>query len=432
MISSEIFLMQTDKICREVFELYSDNFFTGIELKTFDDNSDGGKNPLELVLVRDQLTAEMEKSGDRFYISEPFFEEGKVNYFIINYSREEKKTFEKYQLFFTKLMDELFEYFIREYQNDNTYFYNGSINNIITRDAIDSLVTEISRRCCKNDGFSLYDNINLSLKNILAELSAVTYEKQLSEGLIYFVPSAECAQFQFEFNNYEEYGNFNLKNIRLLRKLLELTSIKNGTGIISDTNFIYGIGSVKEDSEYYSVTFDDDRRWTVYEKDNELVSIRNNSLVLISNLISKREFTNYAEKVFPSLEDSDELGNMYNIIKSLVKQKKGTILVVKKDAESFIKKYQDLCIVINPVKLDEKNVEKLSSIDGAIIMDENCVCYGFGAVLDGLDTGSGNRGRGSRFNSSERFFNLYKNEDNTDLMVFILSDDGNFNFFPEL
>ena len=123
---------------------------------------------------------------------------------------------------------------------------------------------------------------------------------------------------------------------------------------------------------------------------------------------------------------------MYNIMKTLVKQEKGTILVIKHDAESFIKKYEDLCMVIDPVKLDEKNVEKLSSIDGAIIMDENCICYGFGAVLDGLDTGFGNRGRGARYNSSERFYNLYKNETDTDLMVFILSDDGNYNFFPEI
>ncbi|MBQ5999500.1 MAG: hypothetical protein IJL70_08540, partial [Treponema sp.] len=84
------------------------------------------------------------------------------------------------------------------------------------------------------------------------------------------------------------------------------------------------------------------------------------------------------------------------------------------------------------VKLDSENVRKLSSIDGAILMDENCICHGFGAVLDGLDSGCGNRARGSRFNSSERFYKLYRNEKDTDFMVFILSDDGNYNFFPPL
>ncbi len=270
------------------------------------------------------------------------------------------------------------------------------------------------------------------MRNILEELASTTYEKTSTEGLIFFTDSPDKANFQFKFKDYSEYGNFNQNNIRLIRKLLELTSVKNGIGIISDTNAIYGIGSLKEGIESFSVSFDGDRKWTLFENEDELLSIRNNNVVFVSNLISKREFTSYATKVFPEKKDSEDIATLYNILKTLVKQKKGTILVVKKDAEKLIQKYQDLCMVINPVQLDEKNVEKLSSIDGAIILNENCTCYGFGAVLDGLDTGTGNRSRGSRFNSSERFYNLYKNENNTALMVFILYDDGNYNFFPEV
>lgn len=430
MVSPEIFIMQADKICHEVFELFSDNIFSRIEIKQFENENTEVDN-FALVLQRDSLVSELENDGEKFSISESFLADGKINFFVIFYNKEEKKLFDKYETFFNKLVEQLFGYFIQEYNKDNSYFYNGSINSIIIQDSIDSLVTEISRQCCNNDDFSIYDNINLSLKNILGELSAQTYEKNITEGLIYFVASPDYADFQFQFSNYEEYGKFDLKNLKLLRKLLELTNTKNQIGIISDTNNIYGIGTVKEGYEYYSVTFDDDRKWTVCEQDNELVSIRNNSLVFTSSLISKREFTSYATKIFPDKKENDDISGMYNIIKSLVKQKKGTILVIKKDAQDFINKYQDLCIVINPVKLDEKNVEKLSSIDGAIIIDENCICYGFGAVLDGLDTGTGNRARGSRYNSSERFFNLYKNDDNTGLMVFILSDDGNYNMFPE-
>jgi len=432
MISPELFIMQADKICHEVFELFSDTFFTKIEIKQFDNESEGGEiNNLFVILKRETLYSELETAGERFSISEVFVSEGKLSFFVIHYNKEERKIFDKYQSFFSKLENNLFEYFIKEYSADNSYFYNGSINSIIVRDSIDSLVTDISRKCCNNNDFSLYDNINLSLKNILGELSTQTYEKNITEGLIYFTSSPDNADFQFEFNNYEDYGRFDLKNIKLLRKLLELTNTKNEIGIISDTNYIYGIGSIKPDRDYYCITFDGDRKWSVFEKDNELISIRNNSLIFINSIISKKAFSLYATKIFPEKKDSDDIGAMYNIMKSLIKQKKGTILVIKKNAEEFIKKYQDLCIVITPVKLDEKNVENLSSIDGAIIMDENCICYGFGAVLDGLDTGTGNRARGSRYNSSERFYNLYKNENNTDLMVFILSDDGNFNFFPE-
>lgn len=424
--------MQADKICREVFEHFSDTIFSRIEIRQFEreENTSELDNFL-LIVKRDLLVSELEKEGEKFSISEAFYSDESIYFFVIYYNNEGKKLFDKYQIFFDKIVKELFDYFVKEFYANNSYFYNGSINSIIIRDSIDALVTEISRQCCKNNDFSLYDDINLSLKNILGELSAQTYEKNTTKGVIYFTKSPENADFQFEFNNFEDYGRFNMNNLKLLRKLLELTSTKNGIGIISDTNYIYGIGSIKPDSDYYSVIFNDDRKWTVFEKENELISIRNNSLVFISSFISKREFISYASRVFPEKKDSEDIPAMYNILRGLVKQKKGTILVIKKDAGEFIKKYQDLCITINPVRLDDKNVERLSSIDGAIIMDENCICYGFGVVLDGLDTGFGNRARGSRYNSSERFFNLYKNENSTDLMVFILSDDGNFNLFPE-
>lgn len=431
MISSDIFLMQADRICHELFEQFSQNLFSAIQLKIYDMETDAEKNPYFSIITRENLIADLDKAPEKYVVSDSFIMDEKIHFFVVFFTKEEKRTFEKYQPFFEKLLQQVFKYFIKQYTEDETYFYNSSIHSILTRDAIDDFITEISRKCCKTNDFSLYDNINLSLKNILNELSSLTYEKTITEGLIFFTDSPDNVDFQFQFQNYEEYGNFDINNIRLLRKLIELTNIKTNIGIISDTNHIFGIGSIKENAEYFSVMFEADRKWTVSQNGNELISIKNNALVFASSLISKKDFINYSEKVFPSKKSSDDLSDVYNIIKSLVKQRKGTILVIKKDAQDFIKKYQDLCITIKPVQLNEKNVEKLSSIDGAIIMDDNCICYGFGTVLDGLDTGSGNRARGSRFNSSERFYNYYKNDSNTDFMVFILSDDGNFDFFPK-
>ena len=441
MVSPELFLMQAEKVCIEVFEHLSDDIFSRIELKSFSkENESENAKSFTNIIKREQISSELEKANEKFFISEAFEADDKINFFVIIFNKDQKKNIEKYFTFYEKVITQLFEYLINEYKNCNSYFYNSTANFIIIRAALDNLVTEISRKSCNDNGFSLYDNINFSLKGIINELSFLTYEKNSTEGLIYFTSSPENADFQFKFENYEDYGKFDNRNLKLLRKLLELTSKKNEIGIISDTNNIYGIGSIKDGCDFFSVSFDEDQKWTICENETELVTVRNNSLIFVNSFLSKKEFSNYVRKIFPTLIESDkygdnissgdEIGNMYSILKSLIKQGKGTILVVKKDAAEFIKKYQDLCIIIAPVKLDEKNVEKLSSIDGAIIMDEKCVCYGFGVVLDGLDTGLGNRARGSRFNSSERFYNLYKNEKNEDLMVFILSDDGNFNLFP--
>lgn len=103
-----------------------------------------------------------------------------------------------------------------------------------------------------------------------------------------------------------------------------------------------------------------------------------------------------------------------------------------KDAQKYISRYRDLAMVIEPVELNSENASKLSSIDGAVFIDQDCICYGFSVVLDGTDTGEGNRARGSRYNSSERFYNWCRTQDKAELFVFVLSDDGNFNFFPEM
>lgn len=440
--NSTIFFAQAEKICREVFERLSGNLFESIEIKQFEssyfgvDEADFTKEQSAFfsIIARDSVAEEMQAQNRNVVISNSFFDDNKINFFVITYKNRDEKKYLKYQKFFESLFSILFDFLKEKWCEGTVYFYNGSISTIIVRRAVDDLVTEISKRCCKYNDVSLYENINLSLLNVISDLSYQTYEKGETQGMIYFTNDKSNADYLFEFQNYEDYGFFLQDNLKLLRKLLELTDVKSGIGIISDTNRIYGIGSVKSGCFCHSVIFEDDHKWTLFDEENELLAMKNSSPVFVSNLMTKRDFVNYASRIFPEKADSekDEISTMYNIIKALIKQKKGTILVIMKDAEKHIHKYQDLSMIIKPVPLDERNVEKLSSIDGAIIMDENCVCYGFGVVLDGLDTGTGNRARGSRYNSSERFFNLYKNEENTGLIVFILSDDGNYNFFPEM
>lgn len=433
--NQEIFLLQADRILTEVFNQFSENFFEKIEIKQFENQFPQEQSEMQLqasafftIIARDQLLSELDDKKSVF-ISNAFTENGLIYFLVIHYNPSKDKLVQKYQTYFNYLKDTLFTFLIDEWKKDNFYFYNSSINDILIHNSINDFMTEISKKCCGYEEIALYENINLSMLNILTDLSYLTYEKINTEGLIHFTNSPLNADFQFRFDNPEDFGFFNQSNLKLLRKLLELTSIRKDIGIITDTNLIYGIGKIKPECLYYSATFEDDHKWTISKNDIELISIKDNSIQLENSRITPSEFNNYVSEIFPEISE-ENYSNMYNIIKTLIKQQKGTILVVMKDAQKYIDRYRDLAILIDPVKLDEKNVEKLSSIDGAIIMDENCICYGFGVVLDGIDTGSGNRARGSRYNSSERFYNYCKSENNSDLFVFILSDDGNYNFFP--
>lgn len=435
--NKDIFLLQANKITKEVLDYFSEDLFIKTEIKEFDNqvplntqDSELQASAFFLIIARDQLQEELEKNKETAFISNALFEDNKILFFLIHFDSKKERLIQKYQTFSDYLQAALFDFLQEEWKKEHFYFYNSSISGIIVHNAIENMITEVSKKCCGYEEIALYENINLSLLNILSELSYTTYEKSNSEGLIYFTNNISNVDFQFKFDNFEDFGFFSQNNMKLIRKLLELSSVKKGLGIITDTNRIYGIGSIKPGYMNYNVSFEDDHKWILSKDDVELLTMKDNSVLFANSRLTSSNFNNYISNIFPQLEDTDISSDIFAIIKTLIKQQKGTILVVMKDAEKYINRYRDLAMLIEPVKLDEKNVEKLSSIDGAIIMDENCICYGFGVVLDGIDTGSGNRGRGSRYNSSERFYNYCKNENNADLFIFILSDDGNYNFFP--
>lgn len=439
--NKSFFLMQAEKIVREVFDQVAEGLFERIDVKEYENqlvSEQSGENlqasAFYSIIAKDLLVKELEDEKESAFISNALPDSDSVNFLVIYYDSKKERLVQKYHDFCDCLKDALFDFLFEEWKKENFYFYNSSLSDIIIHGAINDLVTSVSKQCCGYAEIALYENINLSMLNILTELSYLTYEKSNAEGLIYFTNDVQNVDFQFKFDNYEDVDYFSIANLKLIRKLLELTSIKKGFGIISDTNRIYGVGKIKEGCMNYSVSFDEDHKWVLYKDDDELLSMKDNTLMFANARLNSSDFKSYVSEIFPEIdvENSENASEMLGIIKSLIKQQKGTILVVMKDAKKYIDRYRDLALLIEPVKLDEKNVEKLSSIDGAIIMDENCVCYGFGVVLDGKATGFGNRARGSRYNSSERFYNYCRNEDGAELFVFILSDDGNYNFFPDI
>lgn len=62
-------------------------------------------------------------------------------------------------------------------------------------------------------------------------------------------------------------------------------------------------------------------------------------------------------------------------------------------------------IKVKPFSLVDhfKSVNPISSIDGAIIIDEDGICYAIGVILDGKAYNVGDTSRGARYNSAITF-----------------------------
>lgn len=82
------------------------------------------------------------------------------------------------------------------------------------------------------------------------------------------------------------------------------------------------------------------------------------------------------------------------------------------------------------VVLDEKLIQQISSIDGAVLMDTNQNVYAYGVVLDGNAGIKGEPSRGARYNCSYKYIaSLSSREIAVKALAVIISEDGMVNFY---
>ena len=77
-----------------------------------------------------------------------------------------------------------------------------------------------------------------------------------------------------------------------------------------------------------------------------------------------------------------------------------------------------------------ERLEALSHVDGAFLLEEQCVMHAFGVILDGsAQAYGGDSGRGSRYNSAARYVDSVGGGR---ALAIVTSDDGGVDLFPNL
>lgn len=331
--------------------------------------------------------------------------------------------------FFDSVCKELLNNIIFNIKSENSNFYNSEYYQIVLKNAAINLLSDFSGAC-------LIYNENTSMFSYINELASLTYEKCKTNGMIYFLFDDDIVKFNDYVFKFNKKLKFNRNNLKLIRKYLQLTDSNEKIGLISDTEYIYGLAIVDDTINYFTIIFKNGYTWELYQNLKKLFIIKNNRLIIENKNILIKDFEMVYQQVFSESYKKENMCNIEECIQSLVSEDKGTVLVISDKSEDFIQRYEKVSTTIVPTELDSENIKKLSSIDGAIIIDERSCCFGFGAILDGIDKGAGDPARGSRYNSTQRFYDYYieyyKNiNEDLHLMVFILSDDGNYNIFPD-
>lgn len=286
-------------------------------------------------------------------------------------------------------------------------------------------------------------------------ISDFSYEGNRNNGYIEFCSELNTITETILFSN-----TLTLKqtNPKFLRKILEMTEENNsllvskphiqGLNLFrSDWNLI-GLGH-NNSNTIATAHFMGSSKWQLYT-DTELINYDGKTFTIrIKNVPSdETDYDTFIQFYKTIIDWEEHYTKFLDIYNYLTKQKHGTMLVVSKKAKQEAER---LCnanrgIKIEPIDisvLDKDKLLQLSRIDGAILIDPNCICYALGVILDGIVEPSfkGDPGRGARYNSAKLYIhniktslemnaiNTYTKEYADDAMVVVISEDGYIDAF---
>lgn len=145
--------------------------------------------------------------------------------------------------------------------------------------------------------------------------------------------------------------------------------------------------------------------------------------------INRDKFYSDLKRVFKEI-DKRQIDDLWDITLQATKQSHGTMLVISENAQKESDRLGKQSFSVKPMKLTSNAIQQVTSIDGAVLLDKNSICYAIGVILDGLATEKGDSSRGARYNSAIRYFENSGKE--TPLVIVIISEDGMINLIPKL
>lgn len=131
-------------------------------------------------------------------------------------------------------------------------------------------------------------------------------------------------------------------------------------------------------------------------------------------------------RLIPEMAE-ETAGRLAEIAKSLADSGHGAILAIASDASAEATRLANDSLPVVPLPLSPDMAVNLSRIDGAILCDDRGCLHAIGVILDGRAVESGDRGRGSRYNSSLRYA---LSGDRRAMLV--ISEDGGLDLLPTL
>jgi hypothetical protein len=217
---------------------------------------------------------------------------------------------------------------------------------------------------------------------------------------------------------------------RWARKALQMASAD--IALIADSEVIYGLGTLAsnhdiESQSAFVIDFIDHYHWELKNGNEVLLRSHYGDPTLPKEKPSQERFIDNFSRLFPN-SSNEARKRIWSIFSVAIRQKHGCMIVVADDAKLEADRLAQQGTTIEPATLTADILNRASGIDGAILVDPECLCYAIGVILDGAATPECTPSRGSRFNSGIRYVSASK----AMRLAVVVSDDHTVDVFPLL
>lgn len=245
-------------------------------------------------------------------------------------------------------------------------------------------------------------------------LSSMSYESSPCYGKIAFLQEKTNYLSSIRFDSPIQFSD---DNMRYIRKLLEIAIGEYYLLCLQDN--IIGIAKIRDHEKMHIIKFDGFMKWTLEYNKTQLVSY------------NKEQFFFNIDTYKRQIENIVQSNKVKSLLRKLCEQRHGTMIIVFKSTYDAQKETKRLSSFQRGIQLkfpydlstDNEVALMLSSIDGALIIDEKCMCYGIGMIVDGKACTRGNPSRGSRYNSANNYVESMINEKHY-CTGYVISEDG--------
>lgn len=267
--------------------------------------------------------------------------------------------------------------------------------------------------------------------NFLQNLSAATYEKSYADSRIIAsrtdgrgVRRTKRSGLKIAFT---EPIDFSVENLRQIRKLLEMSSPHLAL-VIAETGKIRGLTDDEAQSNECEIRIMGHLSWAIRFDTDKTISYNSGHYHIFVPHTSDANLRNLLKKLDAGLSE-ERLNALCSVIQQASSQSHGTILIIGTPDQIESEKERiagaKSGLAINPIHLDEDLtlVDAITAIDGAVLMDTDCVCGCIGAILDGDLVTKGALARGSRYNSARNYI-MRRCDFDEHFLAVVMSEDG--------